>query len=193
MEAPAVGLYDHAVAREEQVDLEPGDGRVDDAGAAQGRSDLVERRFKRGAGRGRRNRGLDRERVGARVARVGGDRLFDLAPIEQAELVGLVQRVAQPGASEGGCDVEQGTAGVVTVIASWTVASSGPTPRWSRRPGRWARPFAVGTLTSTYREALGRMPQSAAADAWLRAAPGPQLSVAASQRPCPLTRGCPSA
>ena len=81
--------------------------------------------------------------------------------------------------------------GVVTGMPSFVVASIA-SARWIRRPGR-ARPPAPGTLTSTRVAAVGRRSQSAAADAWLSAAPGPQASTAAIQRPRPLSSGWPTA
>ncbi len=68
---------------------------------------------------------------------------------------------------------------VVTAIQSFVVVSRTGVRRM-RSPGR-RRPPAVGTLTSISVAEVARTSHSAAPEAWLSAAPGPQASTAASQ------------
>jgi hypothetical protein len=81
--------------------------------------------------------------------------------------------------------------GVVTAIPRLMVTSSGRKPgtRWMRSRGLPAQPPAVGTVTSILAAALGRSSHSAAAAAWLSAAPGPPASTAAIQWPSRRSTG----
>ena len=74
---------------------------------------------------------------------------------------------------------------------TWSRRRSGV--RWMRKRGRFARPPAVGTVTSVRVAALCLISQSAAAEAWLSAASGPQVSTAAIQRARGARTGWPTA
>ena len=86
-------------------------------------------------------------------------------------------------------------AGVVTRMPWCSVTS--PTcsvgARWIRSPGRLVRPPALRTVTSIRVALVGRISHSAAADAWLSAAPGPAASTAAMRRPSTVSTRCPTA
>ena len=65
-------------------------------------------------------------------------------------------------------------------MPSWVVTSPGPIveTRWTRRSD-CLRPPAVATVTSILVAVVGRSSYSAAAEAWLKAAPGPHARTAA--------------
>ena len=82
-------------------------------------------------------------------------------------------------------------AGVVTGMPSRVVVSAGIRGRWMRMPGR-LRPVRRA-VTSMITASLRRMSHSAAAEAWLSAASGPQASTAAIQCPRMPSTVCPTA
>jgi hypothetical protein len=167
--AEAVGLHDEAEVGPVEVDFEAVDRclgvRLRQAGSARDRDEEAFE-FRGGEDEGRRV-----EEVAQRLESPSAGPLVDLAP--------------QPIRVQ---------VGVVTGMPRWRVTSLAmrEVRRWTRMPrGRGAR--LAGTDTSICLPSLSRIPQSAAALAWLRTAPSPQARTAAIHLPWRVSSRRPTA
>lgn len=98
-------------------------------------------------------------------------------------------------AREDGGEVEDGAGGRGhgNPVADGDLVAAEVGRRWMRRRARFARPPAVGTITSVRVASVRLTSQRAAADAWLSAASGPQVRTAAIQRARGARTGWPTA